>query len=138
MPIFAVVQMESIAGELEANFSHISNHLGEASKRGAQVIVFPEVALTGYDLTPETAAEAADSIPGIWTERISDQCARLGLMACFGMVERAEDGLLYNAAALVGPEGMIGSYRKIHLPFMGADRHLTPGDRLTGPFKTPH
>jgi predicted amidohydrolase len=59
-------------------------------------------------------------------------------MTCFGMVERAEDGLLYNAAALVGPEGLIGSYRKIHLPFMGADRHLTPGDRLTGPFETPH
>jgi predicted amidohydrolase len=138
MPKFAVVQMESAAGELEANFGRTAEHLAKSADQGAQVVVFPEVALTGYDLTPELAAEVADSIPGKWTDRMAEQCARLGVLACFGLVERADDGLLYNAAALVGSEGLIGSYRKIHLPFMGADRHLTPGDGLSGPFETPH
>jgi predicted amidohydrolase len=136
MPIFATVQMESMAGELDANFDCITGHLSSAADQGAKVVVFPEAALTGYDLTPDLAVEVADSIPGIWTERMTEQCARLGLLACFGMVEKASDGLLYNAAALVGPSGLIGAYRKIHLPFMGADRYLTPGDRLNGPFET--
>lgn len=138
MPIFAAVQMESIAGEVEANFVRIAGHLSSAAGQGAQVVVFPEASLTGYDLTPESAAEVADSIPGRWTDRITEQSARLGVLTCFGLVERGDDGLLYNAAALVGPEGLIGSYRKIHLPFLGADRHLTPGDRFNGPFETPY
>jgi 5-aminopentanamidase len=37
---------------------------------------------------------------------------------------------LYNAAVLVGPDGLIGSYRKTHLPFLGVDRFVTPGDEL--------
>jgi predicted amidohydrolase len=101
-------------------------------------VVFPEVALSGYDLSPDEAAEVADSIPGKWTDRIAEQCVDLGVWTCFGLIEKANDAHLYNAAALVGPKGLVGSYRKIHLPYMGADRHLTPGDRLTGPFETPH
>lgn len=138
MPVFAVVQMESSAGELETNYERMAGHFAKAVGQGAQVVVFPEASLTGYDLTPESAASVADSIPGQWTNRVAKQCARLGALACFGMVEKAEDGLLYNAAALVGPEGLIGSYRKIHLPFLGVDRYLTPGDRFSGPFETPY
>jgi predicted amidohydrolase len=136
MPIFAAVQMESHTGKLEANFQRMQEHLSAAAAQGADVVVFPEVVLTGYDLTPAAGAEVADSIPGRWTERMVRQCAELKVLACFGLVEKAEDGLLYNAAALVGWEGLIGSYRKLHLPFMGADRHLTPGDRFDGPFKS--
>ncbi|MGD9855493.1 MAG: carbon-nitrogen hydrolase family protein, partial [Planctomycetaceae bacterium] len=46
----------------------------------------------------------------------------------FGMLESA-GGQVFNAAALVGPDGVIGSYRKVHLPYLGVDRHTTPGDR---------
>lgn len=136
MPIIAAVQMESITGELEANFERISRILREAAGQGASVVVFPEVSLTGYDLSAASAASISDSLPGPWTERMAQQCADLGVMACFGLIERAEAGLYYNAAALVGPQGFIGSYRKLHLPLMGADRHLTPGDRFDGPFTT--
>jgi predicted amidohydrolase len=136
MPIFAAVQMQSQPGELEANFECMTHHLEIASGQGAHVVLFPEVALTGYDLTPASAAEAADHIPGKWTDRMVEHCARLDLLACFGLVETGADGRYYNAAALVGPEGLMGGYRKIHLPFMGADRHLAPGGRLDGPFAT--
>jgi predicted amidohydrolase len=67
---------------------------------------------------------------------MSEQCARLGVLVTFGMVERSVDGPLYNAGVLIGPQGLVGAYRKIHLPFMGADRYLTAGDRLEGPFVT--
>ena len=36
---------------------------------------------------------------------------------------------LFNACVLVGPDGVLGSYRKIHLPYLGIDRFTTPGDR---------
>src|ERR1019366_4698790 len=36
---------------------------------------------------------------------------------------------LFNACALVGPDGVIGVYRKVHLPFLGVDRWVDPGDR---------
>jgi predicted amidohydrolase len=44
------------------------------------------------------------------------------------MLERSGDAL-FNACAVVGPNGLIGSYRKIHLPCLGVDRFTTPGDR---------
>ena len=49
--------------------------------------------------------------------------------AVCGLLERAGD-VLHNAAILVGPDGLIGSYRKTHLPFLGVDRFVVPGDEL--------
>ena len=46
----------------------------------------------------------------------------------FGLLER-DGSRLFNACALVGPDGLVGSYRKIHLPFLGVDRFADPGDR---------
>ena len=46
-----------------------------------------------------------------------------------GLLERVGDDI-YNAAVLVGPDGVIGSYRKTHLPFLGVDRFTVPGDVL--------
>jgi predicted amidohydrolase len=42
----------------------------------------------------------------------------------------------YNAAMFVSPTGVQGTYRKVHLPFIGADRFLTPGNRPFDPFNT--
>jgi predicted amidohydrolase len=46
-----------------------------------------------------------------------------------GLLERDGD-TLHNAAVTVGPEGLIGTYRKTHLPFLGVDRFVVPGDEL--------
>src|SRR5205814_1216827 len=55
-------------------------------------------------------------------------CRELGVWAVVGLLE--SDGVkLFNAAALVGPTGFVAGYRKVHLPFVGADRFTTPGDR---------
>ena len=54
----------------------------------------------------------------------------LGLHVVCGLLERDGDALR-NAAVLVGPDGLIGTYRKTHLPFLGVDRFVTPGDELS-------
>jgi len=50
------------------------------------------------------------------------------VFAIYGLLE-ADGERVFNASALVGPDGVVGSYRKIHLPYLGVDRFTTPGDR---------
>jgi predicted amidohydrolase len=71
----------------------------------------------------------AEEIPGPSTETLAEACARLGVYVVCGLLER-DDDRLRNAAVFVGPDGLIGSYRKTHLPFLGVDRFTVPGDEL--------
>jgi predicted amidohydrolase len=126
----AGVQMDCILGDRSANLAAMTRKLDAAVDRGAQVVVFPECALTGYGFeSREQARRVAESLPGPATEVMARECARRNLWAIFGMLEAASDGKLYNATALVGPGGFIAGYRKIHLPCLGADRFTDPGDR---------
>jgi predicted amidohydrolase len=83
----------------------------------------------------DEAMPFAEEIPGPTTEALEAACRRLDAHVVCGLLERDGD-VLYNAAVLVGPDGLIGSYRKTHLPFLGVDRFTTPGDELSV-FDTP-
>lgn len=125
----AAVQFDPKLGQVAHNRHVMLGKLREAAARGAKLVVFPECALTGYGFgSKEEAMEFAQPIPGPDVQKIATACAELKTHAAFGMLER--DGVrLFNACALVGPEGMIGSYRKVHLPYLGIDRFVDPGDR---------
>ncbi|MBN9117717.1 MAG: carbon-nitrogen hydrolase family protein, partial [Planctomycetes bacterium] len=79
--------------------------------------------------TREQVRAAAEPRPGPSTDAVAAACAKLGVWAVFGLIESAPDGKLYNACALVGPNGFAAGYRKLHLPCLGADRFTDPGDR---------
>jgi predicted amidohydrolase len=125
----AAVQMEPRFREVTANLEVILGTTRQAAHAGAQLVAFPECALTGYCFDSKgEALDMAEPIPGPSTEAVASVCAEWGAFAVYGLLER--DGQrLYNACALVGPEGVIGSYRKVHLPYMGVDRWANPGDR---------
>jgi predicted amidohydrolase len=128
--LIAGVQMDVELGGVEANLGRMAQRLAEAAKQGAKLIVFPECAATGYCF--ESAAEArelAQPVPGPISQRMSDLCRQHACHAVFGMIELDGDRI-FNAAVLVGPEGVLGAYRKIHLPYLGLDMFTTPGDRL--------
>ena len=126
----AVAQMEPKLAEKERNLDVALERLEEAAAAGAQLLVLPECAIPGYMFdSGEEAMPYAEEIPGPTTEAFERECARLGVHAITGLLERDAD-TLYNAAILVGPDGLIGSYRKTHLPFLGVDRFVTPGDSL--------
>ncbi len=74
------------------------------------------------------ALQVAESIPGPATDVISDWCLKNNKYVAFGMLELGPNNALYNACPIVGPNGLIGNYRKIHLPFLGVDRFVTTGD----------
>src|SRR5579864_5150531 len=102
----------------------------EAAVADARLLVLPECAIPGYMFgSREEGLEYAEEIPGPSTEALERECARLDLYAVCGLLERDGDSLR-NAAVLVGPDGLIGTYRKTHLPFLGVDRFVTPGDAL--------
>jgi 5-aminopentanamidase len=126
----AGVQMDCRFGDKRHNLDTIRSRLREAATRGVRLIVFPECALTGYAFeSKEEALPHAETVPGPGTEAVAADCRDLGVWAVFGLLERGDSGALFNAAAIVGPGGVIGTYRKIHLPILGVDRFATPGDR---------
>ena len=137
MPRFAAVQMKSKLLDTEANLEKIISLTHEASALGAEIAVFPECAITGYSLSAEEASAISEPIPGPHTQRLSDACREAALTAIMvGTLEKDEQGRVFNSAALVGPDGLIASYRKTHLPYLGVDRYLAAGDTLPGPWDT--
>jgi len=132
----AGVQMAPRVFDKEYNLAYCQDRLREAHRRGAQLVVFPECALTGYLLSPQEALSIAEEVPGPSTNAFATTCAELDVYAVIGMLERVGNRF-YNAAVLVGPEGVIGKYRKLHLPYLGVDRYASHGDLPLQPFETP-
>ena len=132
----AAVQMDPKITKNSENLERIVFETRGAAKNGADLIVFPECALSGYVFSSrEEAIPFAESIPGVSTERLATCCQELGVYVVYGLLERADDKC-YNAAVLVGPEGFIGKYRKIHLPFLGIDRFIDAGNEPFQVYKT--
>jgi len=125
----AAVQIDPKITKNERNLEKMLLRMREAAGEGAELIVFPECALSGYVFrSREEALPFAETIPGPATDRFAAACRELGVHAVFGLLEK-DASRLYNAAALIGPQGPVGKYRKNHLPFLGVDRFVDPGDR---------
>ncbi len=125
----AGVQFDVQLARTADNLQRMLAFLQRTTEAGATLTIFPECALTGYCFeSAEEARPYAESIPGPATEALAQACRRHGGYVVFGMLE-SHDQALYNAAVLVGPKGVVGAYRKIHLPFLGIDKFTTYGDR---------
>src|SRR5262245_6724823 len=125
----AIAQIDITFADRERNLARMFQVLQGTAAQGAKLTVFPEAALTGYCFDSlEEARPHAEPIPGPSTKRMTGVCRELGVFAVYGLLE-ADGERIFNACALVGPDGVVGSYRKIHLPYLGVDRFTTPGDR---------
>jgi predicted amidohydrolase len=125
----AAVQTDCRLADKPRNLTVIRDQFRLAAQRGARLVVFPECALTGYGFdSRDEALPLAETLPGPATDAVAADCRALDVWAAFGLLERDGDNL-FNACALVGPQGFVAGYRKIHLPFLGVDRFATPGDR---------
>jgi N-carbamoylputrescine amidase len=111
----AVAQLELHPGQLEHNQVRILNAIGSAAERGADLIVLPELASSGYRLSDWHQAHAvAEPIPGPTTELWREQAELYGCFIVGGICER-EETRLYNSVAVVGADGVLARYRKLHL-----------------------
>lgn len=99
------------------NIKKIKEITEEAKAQGADLVVFPELAITGYVLKDQIY-EIAEPIPGFSTKRIEEIAKNTNMHIIFGMVEQSQNSksTIFNTAVLIGPKGLIGKYRKMHLP----------------------
>jgi len=112
----ACVQFEPVVGEPEANRSTSCRLIEEAAESGSDFIVLPELANSGYVFEDRDEARSlAEPIPGGETaQRWKELAATHDVYIVGGYAER--DGVdLYNSAVLFGPDGYIGTHRKLHL-----------------------
>jgi predicted amidohydrolase len=136
----AGVQMDVAFADKAKNLARIEDRLREAARHGAGLTVFPECAVTGYCFESlEEARSMAEPIPGPSVQRLAAVCRETETFAVVGMIE-ADGPRVFNVCVLLGPAGLLGVYRKIHLPHLGLDNFSTPGDRpfqvwQTGPVK---
>jgi predicted amidohydrolase len=125
----AGVQMDVRLAESATNLQAIRAKLAEAAQGGARLVVFPECALSGYCFRNRAEVRAhAEPVPGPSSDALAADCARLGIFAVVGMLEAAAASV-YNSAVLIGPAGVVAVYRKTHLPCLGADRFVDPGQQ---------
>jgi len=103
-------------GNKERNLKQISEQAAKARKKNVDLLIFPELHLTGYTMRDEVS-HLAESIPGPSTRKVEILAREHGVHIIFGMPEESEvKGVIHNTAVFVGPKGLIGRYRKIHLP----------------------
>ncbi|TKI05341.1 nitrilase family protein [Martelella alba] len=112
----ACLQMAPVFGQTRHNVQTTLDMIEQAAAQGANLLVLPELCNTGYVFASRAEAFAlAETLPDGPTTRAWIDCARrLGVYIVAGITER-ENEQLYNSAAVIGPQGFIGRYRKAHL-----------------------
>jgi predicted amidohydrolase len=129
--------MEPRIGETEKNVERSLRFIAEAAAAGAEAIVLPELCNSGYVFASREEAHAlSEPIEGGPSVAAWSRAARKhGIWIATGIAERS-GGKLFNAAVLIGPDGVAGRYRKNHL---WAEESLAfePGDLGVPVFHTP-
>jgi len=125
----SAIQCDVSLKDPAANLAMLKDHVQRESESGSQLVVFPECFATGYCFESQAEArKVAQPVDCEFTQSVVSTCRQHQCYVVFGMLEEAGNDL-FNTAVLVGQDGVVGSYRKVHLPFLGVDRFASPGDR---------
>src|SRR5438876_2862736 len=133
----ACVQMEPVVGQKERNVRRTLEFIEQAAANGAHLVVLPELCNSGYVFeSRQEAFSLAEEIPnGPTCHAWKDIARQRGLHIVAGIDER--DGqALYNSAVVIGPDGYIGTFRKMHL-WNEEALYFEPGDLGFPVFQTP-
>jgi predicted amidohydrolase len=127
----ALAQISCKLGDKEGNLKKIEKMAVRAHKARADLLILPELSLTGY-VVRDQIYELAEQIPGESTRHVERIAKKTGLHIIFGMPELSSNthATLHNAAVLVNPKGVIGKYRKMYLPTHSVfeeKRYFRPG-----------
>lgn len=126
----AVAQYEPHVGELEHNRTQAVLWATSAADQGANLIVLPELASSGYVFGDEAEAQHAAEDPddGPTVRALREVCATHGCYIVAGISERDGD-CRHNSAVLIGASGRMATYRKLHL-YYDEQSWFEPGDSL--------
>lgn len=130
MTAIALEQIRAAVGDVETNLDRIISRSRAALASGADIVVFPELATSGYTVDPAVVAKTADTVDGLCARALTEVAADGGGIGggiiVTGMCERAGDRF-FNSVVAVGADGVLGHYRKLHL-FDREHDVFTPGD----------
>ncbi len=129
----ASVQFNHAPGDKESKLDRIRSFVEDAASRGVDLIVFPEMCITGYwhvrNLSREEIDGLAETVPaGPATQELLALSARHKMTIGAGLIERADDGTLYNAYVVAMPNGGTACHRKLHC-FIS--EHMASGSQYT-------
>jgi len=132
----ALAQIKPTLGNLEKNIAIHLKNIARAKKEKCQLIVFPELSLTGYFLRDQVT-DVALPINHRLLNKIKKESRSLAIV--IGFVEQSGDGHLYNSTAYFEKGRLKHLHRKIYLPTYGLfdeQRYLSQGDRIRA-FESP-
>ncbi|MCK4570447.1 acyltransferase [Candidatus Bipolaricaulota bacterium] len=120
-----IVQSSPVFGEVKKNIADCFDLMASHS---ADLWVLPELFASGYQfLNPAEARDLAETVPGgITTQALIEYAYSKSCFIVAGLPELDDDSV-YNCSILVGPDGYLARYRKIHL-FYEEKTNFTPGD----------
>jgi predicted amidohydrolase len=135
----AAVQFQHAAGDKAGNLATIERMVREAAGQQVEIIAFPECCISGYwhlrKLSRAELTALSEPVPdGPAVERLLALSRETGISIGAGLVERADDGQLYNSYVVAMPDGRHACHRKLHV---FVSEFLSAGDRFTV-FDTPH
>jgi predicted amidohydrolase len=135
----ATVQFQHEPGDKSYNLGRVRHFVTEAAESGVEIIAFPEMCLTGYwhvrKLPREGVEALAERVPdGQSTRELLRLSREHSMTIGAGLIERDDDGKLYNAYFVAMPDGRWALHRKLHA-FEGP--YMSDGDTFTV-FDTPH
>src|SRR6266581_1326563 len=115
----ATVQFRHEPGDKAYNLGRVRHFVTEAARSGVEIIAFPEMCLTGYwhvrKLAREEVEALAEPVPG---GRCTQELLRLSrdnrMTIGAGLIERGDDGRLYNVYVVAMPDGRWAVHRKLH------------------------
>lgn len=122
----ALAQMHCRPGDVEANLATIESMVRTAAHQGADLVIVPEMATTGYFVS-DRFDELAELEDGPTAKRLSGIAKANAVHLAVGII-LAENGALFDAQLLFGPDGaLLATYRKVHL-FSAEREWFTAGD----------
>ena len=135
------VNFESVPRDKAATLEKILATTRDAARQGCDLVVFPELALNTWGICEDCAREhrpcgwhleQAELAHGPSAGAVAELARELELHVIYGFEERDEDeaDVIYNAAAMITPDGLLGSYRKVHLGIPLETDRFTPGTSL--------
>jgi predicted amidohydrolase len=140
------VNFEPVLHDREATAARIRKGIEEAARDGCDLVVFPEMALQGFVMCQacldeghacETHLEEGEPVDGPLMQGLIEAVKQAGIHAMIGFGERdPEQPYVYNSVAVIGPEGLLGTTRKIGVGSRGMgplnyEDTFTPGEDIT-------
>jgi predicted amidohydrolase len=126
-----LAQIDARLGDVEANLAHHLEFIARAARQGVELLVFPELSLTGYRLLHLTSRVALEPATSPVVERL--RAAAPEMTVVVGCVEEDERGALYNSALVLRGGALVHCHRKLYLPTYGIfqeGRFFAAGHRL--------